>query len=78
MTVPPFVQSVRENKSMSKQYKLSLSMTFTDEYIDEIAEPMTEEETVEYFKTIFLDDIAEGINGGFLVEEYVDVEVINE
>ena len=62
---------------MNKTIRVSLAMDF---YPDEdlIAEGMSEEGMIEYFKESFLDDVAEGILRNHLTTDLVDVEIIND
>jgi len=45
---------------------------------DLIAEGMSEQEMVDYFKETFLDDIAEGIMRNYLTSDLVEAEFIDE
>jgi hypothetical protein len=62
---------------MSKVIRVSLAMDF---YPDEdlIADGMSEEEMIDYFKETFLDDIAEGIMRNTITNDSVDMEIIND
>ncbi len=62
---------------MSNTIRVSLSMDF---YIDEdpTAEELSPEEQIEYFKEVFLDDLAEGIMRNHITPDNVIAEVINE
>lgn len=61
----------------TKTIRTSLSIDF---YPDEdlLANGMSEEEMIDYFKETFLDDVAEGIMRNYLTADSVDVEIINE
>ena len=62
---------------MSKTIRLSLAMDF---YVDEdpTAEELTPEQQIEYFKEVYLDELAEGIMRNYIEPDNVTVEVINE
>lgn len=59
-----------------KTIRLSLSMDFHPDE-DLIAEGMSEQEMVDYFKETFLDDIAEGIMRNYLTSDLVEAEFID-
>lgn len=62
---------------MSKTVRLSLSMDFyVDE--DEVAAELTPDEQIEYFKEIFLDELAEGIMRNYVEPANIDVELLDE
>lgn len=61
---------------MSKTIRISIAMDFyPDEYGDT---EMSPEEQIDYFKEIFLDELAEGILRNNVTTDHVDVEEINE